>query len=193
MSEVVRDKHLFIAAGPNGSGKTTFARQFLKQQNYTFLNSDEIARELSPDKIDAAKLSAGRVFFKRLWDNLEKGNNVLIESTLSGTYLERVMPKIVEYGYRVTIIFVFLEHPRMCIERIKERVIKGGHFVPDADVVRRFYRSKRNFWNLYRGMVDNWYLFFNSDDRFLEIAIGKKDEVMIKNNEIFDLYLRDIK
>lgn len=193
MSEVVRDKHLFIAAGPNGSGKTTFARQFLKQQNYTFLNADEIARELRPDQMDAAKLSAGRVFFKRLWENLENGNNVLIESTLSGTYLERVMPKIVQYGYRVTIIFVFLEHPRMCIERIKERVIKGGHFVPDADVVRRFYRSKRNFWNLYRGMVDNWYLFFNSDDRFLEIAIGKKDEVMIKNNEIFDLYLRDIK
>lgn len=192
MSEV-KDKHLFIAAGPNGSGKTTFAREFLKQQNYTFLNADEIARELRPDKMDAAKLSAGRVFFNRLWENLDAGNNVLIESTLSGTYLERVMPKIVEHGYRVTIIFVFLEHPRMCIERIKERVIKGGHFVPDADVVRRFYRSKRNFWNLYRDMVDNWYLFFNSDDRFLEIAIGKKDEYMIKNNEIFELYLRDIK
>lgn len=192
MSEV-KDKHLFIAAGPNGSGKTTFAREFLKQQNYTFLNADEIARELRPDKMDAAKLSAGRVFFNRLWQNLDAGNNVLIESTLSGTYLERVMPKIVEHGYRVTIIFVFLEHPRMCIERIKERVIKGGHFVPDADVVRRFYRSKRNFWNLYRDMVDNWYLFFNSDDRFLEIAIGKKDEYMIKNNEIFELYLRDIK
>lgn len=187
------EKNLFIAAGPNGSGKSTFARQFLKQQAYVFLNADEIARELRPDQMDAAKLSAGRVFFNRLWENLEKGNNVMIESTLSGTYLERVMPRIRDYGYRVTIIFVFLEHPRMCIERIKERVIKGGHYVPDADVVRRFYRSKRNFWNLYRDMVDNWYLFFNSDDRFLEIALGKKDEYRIKNNEIFDIYLRDIK
>ncbi len=187
------DKHLFIAAGPNGSGKSTFARQFLKQQQYTFLNADEIARELRPDAMDEAKLSAGRVFFKRLWENLENGNNVMIESTLSGTYLERIMPMIRKYGYRVTIIFVFLEHPRMCIERIKERVIKGGHYVPDADVVRRFYRSKRNFWNLYRGMVDNWYLFFNSDDRFLEIALGKKEEYIIKNNKLFDLYLRDIK
>ncbi len=187
------EKHLFIAAGPNGSGKSTFARQFLKQQEYNFLNADEIARELRPDQMDAAKLSAGRVFFNRLWENLNNGDNVMIESTLSGTYLERVMPKIRQHGYRVTIVFVFLEHPRMCIERIKERVIKGGHYVPDADVVRRFYRSKRNFWNLYRDMVDNWYLFFNSDDRFVEVAFGKKDEIHVKNNKIFDIYLRDIK
>lgn len=186
------EKHLFIAAGPNGSGKSTFARQFLKQNEYVFINADEIARELNPTEMESAKLAAGRVFFQRLYRNIEKGNNVLIESTLSGSYFHRYLPKIRENGYKITVIFVFLEHPRICIERIKERVIKGGHHVPDADVVRRFYRSKRNFWNQYRHEVDNWYMFFNSDDRFLEVAFGKKNDYIVKNNEIFDLYLQDV-
>ena len=187
-----QEKHLFIAAGPNGSGKSTFARQFLKQNDYIFINADEIARELNPTEMETAKLSAGRVFFQRLYGNIEKGNNVLIESTLSGGYFHRYLPKIRENGYKITVIFVFLEHPRICIERIKERVIKGGHHVPDADVVRRFYSSKRNFWNQYRLEVDNWYMFFNSDDKFLEVAFGKKNDYIVKNNEIFDLYLQDV-
>lgn len=190
---VDHEKHLFIAAGPNGSGKSTFARQFLKEHDYVFINADEIARELNPENMEMAKLSAGRVFFKRLYDNVEKGNNVLIESTLSGMYLHRYFPRIREYGYKITIIFVFLEHPRICIERIKERVIKGGHHVPDADVVRRFYRSKRNFWFQYRHEVDNYYLFFNSDDKFLDIAFGKKEKYVVKNEEIFSLFMIDVK
>ena len=186
------DKYLFIAAGPNGSGKSTFARQFLKKHDYVFINADEIARELNPENMEAAKLSAGRVFFQRLFQNIEKGNNILVERTLSGSYFHRYIPKIRSYGYNITIIFDFLEHPRICIERIKERVIKGGHFVPDADVVRRFYRSKRNFWHLYREEVDNWYMFFNSEDKFLEVSFGKKNEYIVKNNDIFHVYLQDV-
>ena len=193
MSSPFDDKFLLIAGGPNGSGKSTFAKQFLKQYNYVFINADEIAKELNPNNMEDAKLSAGRVFFKRLEENMELGNNILIESTLSGYYLQRFMPKILSYGYKVVIMFVFLDHPRVCIERIKERVAKGGHHVPDADVVRRYYRSKRNFWNLYRFEVDSWYLFFNSDDKFLEVAIGNRNDTKVKHSQIFDLYLQDVK
>ena len=37
---------LYIIAGANGSGKTTFAKLFSKTNNLYFINADEIAKEL---------------------------------------------------------------------------------------------------------------------------------------------------
>jgi predicted ABC-type ATPase len=88
----------------------------------------------------------------------------------------------------VEIIFIFLENERMALERIRERVMKGGHSVPDEDVIRRFKRSKTNFWNIYKNIADNWYLFYNSEDTFEEIAFGEEKNYVIINEDIFNLF-----
>ena len=59
--------------------------------------------------------------------------------------------------------------------------------------MRRFYRSKRNFWRVYKNLVDKWDLFYNSGDSLEEVASGQGDEVSLANEDLFELFLRDVK
>ncbi len=159
---VVSNKEIVIIAGGNGVGKTTFARAFLQEYDYEFLNADEIAKSLSAENPSEKKISAGKLFFQRLNEATAQNKSLLIESTLSGHYLQKLHETWRKQDYQITIIFLFAESSEILIERIAERVNKGGHFVPDKDVRRRFVRGKRNFWNVYKDLVDSWSLIYNS-------------------------------
>jgi hypothetical protein len=56
--------------------------------------------------------------------------------------------------------------------RVRERVRKGGHDVPEDDVRRRFSRTFRNFWHVYRQIADYWHLIYNAGGSSREIAFG---------------------
>jgi predicted ABC-type ATPase len=82
------ERELVIIAGANGVGKTTFARAFLQEYDYEFLNADEIANNLSAENPAERKISAGKLFFRKLTETIENCQSLLIESTLAGRYLE---------------------------------------------------------------------------------------------------------
>ncbi len=75
---------------------------------------------------------------------------------------------------------------------MRNRVQAGGHHVPTEDVVRRFYRSKRNFWHTYRNLVDRWSLYYNSTEHFQEVASGEGNQVKVLNETFFEIFERDI-
>lgn len=186
-------KHLIIVAGPNGSGKTTFALEYRDVYGYTFLNADEMEKGLENKGTTSSHLEAGRLFFKALENELRSENSLIIESTLSGNYLKGTIQKFKKSGYRISIFYTVLESPNQCIERIRDRVVKGGHSIPDNVVIRRFSRSKRNFWSLYRSLVDNWVAYFNAGERLECFALGGKANYDIINSELLSAFLRGIK
>lgn len=145
---------LIIIGGANGSGKTTLAREFVEVDKIDYLGADEIARELNPDKLEAAAISAARIFTRRLNEYLENKQSVLVESTLSGMSLQKHLLKAREKGFEITILFVYLDSPELCVERVAARVAKGGHHVPADDIKRRFKRANTNFWKVYKNLAD---------------------------------------
>ena len=80
----------------------------------------------------------------------------------------------------------------MCIARVRNRVMAGGHDVPEGDIIRRFYRSKRNFWGFYKDLVNEWGLFYNSGDFIQQVAAGESNRFTVTNTELFELFLGDI-
>jgi predicted ABC-type ATPase len=182
-------KRLVIVAGPNGAGKTTFVKDYLQVYPYRYLSADAIAEEISPGQPSLARIEAGREFSRQVKEAIAAGEDLILESTLSGRSVRQIFKLARDEQYAIRIVFVFLENAQTCVDRVKERVKKGGHDVPEIDIRRRFYRSKVNFWETYRLEATEWNLSYNSNEAFQPVAIGEGPLYEILNEALFALFM----
>jgi predicted ABC-type ATPase len=164
-----------VVAGPNGSGKTTFVEELLREHKFEYLSADVIAESLSTGSIEGVRLRAGRLFFEQVGTHVSSGKSFIVESTLSGRTFQQIMRRLKDSGYSISIDFIFLDSADACVARVSERAAKGGHAVSEPDIVRRFSRSCKNFWSLYRPLADRWCLFYNGTEKFHSVAVGTTD------------------
>ena len=188
--QIAPTKEIFVVADPNGSGKTTFAEEFLAQRPCDYVSADLIAQELAPDDVASVRISAARGFLARIGQRVAGVDSFLVESTLSGRAFRRTLEESALSGFESTIIFVYLDSPNTCVLRVNERVRGGGHHVPEADIRRRFTRSLANFWQMYRQLADHWLLVYNGGNGFQDVAFGAVNEVSIGDETLFRRFLR---
>ena len=154
---------LIVIAGCNGAGKTTFAREFLPNEARVerFLNADLIAAGVSPLNPELAARKAGRIFLDEFDAMIQGQVRFAIESTLSGKSYLPLFRAAKAAGYELVIHFLFLPDADLAVARVRERVSKGGHHVPERDVRRRFERGVVNFSTLYAPIADLWFVWNN--------------------------------
>jgi predicted ABC-type ATPase len=154
---------IYLIAGCNGAGKTTFAKEFLPSIGVArFLNADEIARGLSPLKPEAAAFKAGKLLLSEFRKLVERGQTFALESTLSGRTYVKLFEKAQLRGYEIELHFVWIPDVREAIRRVRQRVIEGGHDVPVDDIRRRFARSSQHLLDDYAPSANKWFLWDNS-------------------------------
>ena len=187
------EKILYIIAGANGSGKSTLANELLPNDNLLFLNADDIAQSFCPLNIESAKITAGKVFFKNLNELFLNKKSFAIETTLAGNNHLKTIQRARELNYKINLIYSYIDNPKMCINRIHIRVLGGGHSVPEEDIIRRFYRSKINFWKKYKNLVDEWALFYNGTSEYILVAQSDNKNTTIFHENLYNEFIRDLK
>jgi predicted ABC-type ATPase len=182
-------KELIVVAGPNGAGKSTFVARFLVDRPMPYLCAVLIAAEFQQLDATSQQIAAGREFLRRIELRLAKEESFIVETTLSGRTMRRVLTRAGIRGFEITIIFVYLDSADTCVVRVRERVRHGGHNVPEDDVRRRFSRSCANFWHVYREIADLWIAYYNAGSEFIEVAFGFSDEYAVSDEDLFSRML----
>ena len=185
----VMSKNLYIISGCNGAGKTTASYTVLPEilDCREFVNADEIARGLSPFNPESVAIEAGRLMLQRIEDLLAKDETFSIETTLATKSYINLVRRAQAKGYQVNILFFWLRTPELAMQRVAERVVNGGHNIPEDIIKRRYVAGIRNLFRLFMSEVDFWDIYDNSKKPRIEIARGGKNaEAVICDDSLFN-------
>jgi predicted ABC-type ATPase len=139
-----------IVAGSNGCGKSTLtstARD--KFQQTPVLDPDAIAKSLQAMRDSTySNLEAGKKVLRLAEELICKGQTFTVETTLSGSTYLKMAKRAKTAGFNLMVVFVGTSSVEINIERIRARVEKGGHDVPEEDQRRRFPKTLANMKRL---------------------------------------------
>jgi predicted ABC-type ATPase len=107
-------------------------------------------------------MSAGRVMLSRLKELSSRKSDFAFETTMASRSFAPWLQRLIDEGYRLHLVFLWLSSPETAIARVRARVQAGGHDVPEATIRRRYARGTRNFLDLYRPLASTWRVYDNS-------------------------------
>jgi len=165
---------MYIIAGCNGSGKTTASFTMLPQllDCVEYVNSDEIARGLSPFDPSLASIKATKIMLERIQELIERRATFGVETTLSTKTLAKIVVQAQRAGYMVNLVFFWLSLPQLAVERVALRVQSGGHDIPTETILRRYGTGIDNLFKEYMPIVDYWIIIDNSGKSGKLVAEG---------------------
>ena len=141
------------------------------------------ARRNAPFQPEKATYEAGRILLQRISSLIDRGEDFTVETTLAALVYKDIILKAQSNGYRVNLLFFWLNSAALAKERVRLRVMEGGHNVSDTVVERRYHRGIKNLFNVFIPLCDNVMVFDNSELNH-RLIMGK---VKGHADEIYDI------
>lgn len=149
--------NLLVFAGPNGSGKSTLTSKVGIVGEY--VNADVIKTAMKCSDMDAALIAERtREYF------LDHEKDFTFETVLSTERNLNLIECAREKGYYITCFYVLTVDPEINVQRVKKRVLGGGHSVPETKIKKRWQKALKLFPSLL-SVCDELYVFDNSAEK----------------------------
>jgi predicted ABC-type ATPase len=169
-------KQLWVLAGGNGAGKSTFYKtSLLKRRGVLFVNADMIAKLIDPESPEEVSYDAAHLVERFRDELLVNGISFCFETVFSHASKIDFIAKAKAYGYHVVLIYIHLECLGLNEARVSQRIAEGGHSVPPQKIRTRLPRTMKNVV-MAIPLVDEARLLDNSSRRnpFTEVALVRK-------------------
>ena len=168
----MQEKNLYVIAGCNGAGKTTASFTILPKilDCKEFVNTDEIAKGLSPFQPESVSFESGRIKLNRIEELFVNNVNFAFEATLATKSYKQKIIKARQNGYTTTLLFFWLKNTDLAKERVRIRVQEGGYNIPPDVIERRYIKGIINLFDIYLPIVDQVLIFDNSEGKHILIA-----------------------
>ncbi len=143
---------IHVLAGTNGAGKSSIAGSTFREHGSDYFNPDEAARrirasnpKLTQTEANSAAWHQGRRLLERA---IKERLNFSFETTLGGNSITRLLEQALQQGIEVRMWYAGLNSVEKHMARVKARVKRGGHDIPEPDIRKRFDQSRLNLIRL---------------------------------------------
>lgn len=139
-------KNLYLFAGVNGVGKSTMYNSQIEEgiKQSIRINTDEIVRTFGDWKNNADQIKAAKIAIKLRNHCFEEGKSFNEETTLTGKTILKTIDRAKELGYKIYLYYIGVDSPEIAKERVRNRVLKGGHDISSEVIEKRYYESLEN-------------------------------------------------
>jgi len=178
---LTKRKQLWILAGGNGAGKSTFYRTQLAALGLPFINADILAKELYPQSPEEHSYDAAILAAEMRFQLLHEGRSFCFETVFSHPSKIDFVAQAKVLGYEIILVFIHLDTVSLNQARVAQRISEGGHNVPDEKVASRIPKLLQNIKNTLP-LCDQVSILNNSriDNPFEQVAVFRNGQLREK-------------
>lgn len=185
-------KQLWVLAGGNGAGKSTFYKHYLKKYGLKYVNADLIAKELSPESPEELSYNAETIAEKIRNDLLAQGSSFCFETVFSHESKVDFIAQAKGLGYKIILVYIHLMDPGLNEARVYQRVEEGGHSVPKEKIYSRIPRTMKHIKNAITIVDEAWILDNSSEQNRFQQIVVMKNGAYEKKTDLLPDWVKDV-